>query len=142
MATKRERILAAITTSLANTTGVGTRIYRSRAEALTRSETPALIIEPISDTPEDTQAFNNKVNWELKIRVSVVVRGSIPDQGADPTVESLHTKVLTDPSVGGLALDVRPSTTSFEILEADQPAGVISCEFDISYRTAYNSLTT
>tara|TARA_R100001163_G_scaffold29522_1_gene23506 strand:+ start:507 stop:935 length:429 start_codon:yes stop_codon:yes gene_type:complete len=142
MATKRERILAAITTSLANTTGVGTRIYRSRAEALTRSETPALIIEPISDTPEDTQAFNNKVNWEFKIRVSVVVRGSIPDQVADPTVESLHTKVLTDPSVGGLATDVRPSTTSFEILEADQPAGVISCEFDISYRTSYNSLTT
>ena len=142
MATKRERILAAITTSLANTVGVGTRIYRSRAEALTRSETPALIIEPISDTPEDTQAFNNKVNWEFKIRVSVVVRGSIPDQVADPTIESLHTKVLTDPSVGGLALDVRPSTTSFEILEADNPAGVIGCEFDISYRTAYNSLTT
>ena len=142
MATKRERILAAIKTNLANTVGVGTRIYRSRAEALTRSETPALIIEPISDTPEDTQAFNNKVNWEFKIRVSVVVRGSIPDQVADPTIESLHTKVLTDPSVGGLALDVRPSTTSFEILEADEPAGVISCEFDIDYRTSYNSLTT
>ena len=142
MATKRERILAAIKTNLANTVGVGTRIYRSRAEALTRSETPALIIEPISDTPEDTQAFNNKVNWDFKIRVSVVVRGSIPDQVADPTIESLHTKVLTDPSVGGLALDVRPSTTSFEILEADEPAGVISCEFDIEYRTSYNSLTT
>ena len=141
MATKRERILAAITTSLANTVGVGTRIYRSRAEALTRSETPALIIEPISDTPEDTQSFNNKVNWEFKIRVSVVVRGAIPDQVADPTIESLHTKVLTDPTVGGIALDVRPSTTSFEILEADQPAGVISCEFDISYRTSYDSLT-
>ncbi len=39
MATKRERILAAIKTNLANTVGVGTRIYRSRAEALTRSET-------------------------------------------------------------------------------------------------------
>ena len=31
---------------------------------------------------------------------------------------------------------------SFEILEADDPAGVISCEFDIEYRTSYNSLTT
>ena len=142
MATKRERILAAITTSLANTTGVGARIYRSRVEALTRSETPALVIEPISDTPEDTQTFNDKVTWEFKIRISVIVRGTTPDQVADPTIESLHTKVLTDPSVGGLALDVRPSTTSFEILEADQPAGVISCEFDITYRTAYNSLTT
>tara|TARA_R100000231_G_scaffold72095_2_gene56822 strand:- start:11 stop:439 length:429 start_codon:yes stop_codon:yes gene_type:complete len=142
MATKREQILATIKTNLADTVGVGTRIYRSRVEALTRSETPALIIEPISDTPEDTQAFNNKVSWEFKIRVSVVVRGTTPDQVADPTIESLHTKVLNDPTVGGLALDIKPSTTSFEILEADQPAGVISCEFDISYRTAYNSLTT
>ena len=142
MATKRERILAAITTSLANTVGVGTRIYRSRAEALTRSETPALILEPISDTPQDTQSFNDKIKWEFKVRVSVIVRGSIPDNIADPTIESLHTKVLNDPSLGGLAFDVRPSTTSFEILEADQPAGVISCEFDIEYRTGYNSLTT
>ena len=142
MATKRERILAAIKTNLANTVGVGTRIYRSRAEALTRSETPAIIIEPISDTPAETQNFNDRINWDFRIRISVIVRGTTPDQVADPTIESLHTKVLTDPSIGGLALDIRPSTTSFEILEADQPAGVISCEFDIEYRTLYNSLTT
>ena len=142
MATKREQLLAAIKNTLANTTGVGTRIYRSRVEALTRSETPAIILEPISDTPQDTQNFNDKINWEFKIRISVIVRGSVPDNVADPTVESLHTKVMTDPSVGGLALDIRPSTTSFEILEADNPAGVISCEFDIEYRTSYNSLTT
>ena len=142
MATKRERILAAIKTNLANTVGVGTRIYRSRAEAFTRSETPAIIIEPISDTPAETQNFNDRINWDFRIKISVVVRGAVPDQVADPTIESLHTKVLTDPSIGGLALDIRPSTTNFEILDADQPAGVISCEFDIEYRTTYNSLTT
>tara|TARA_Y100001935_G_C17231038_1_gene470435 strand:+ start:495 stop:920 length:426 start_codon:yes stop_codon:yes gene_type:complete len=141
MATKREQILEKIKSNLAGTVGVGTRIYRSRVEALTRSETPAIIIEPISDTPSDTQNFNNIVNHELKVNISVVVRGSIPDKIADPTIESLHTKVLDDPSLGGIAIDIRPSTTSFEILEADQPAGVISCEFDIDYRTNYNSLT-
>ena len=142
MASKREQILAAIKTNLANTTGVGTRIYRSRVEALTRSETPAIIIEPVSDTPQDTNSFNNKITWEFKIRISVIARGSTPDNVADPTIESLHTKVLNDPSIGGLALDVRPSTTTFELLEADEPAGVIGCEFDIEYRTSYNSLTT
>lgn len=142
MATKREQILAKIKLNLAGTTGVGTRIFRSRVEALTRAETPALILEPISDTPSDTQNFNNKINWELKVRISVVARGTTPDNVADPTIESLHTKVLNDPSLGGLSLDIRPSTTSFEILEADEPAGVISCEFDIDYRTSYNSLTT
>ena len=125
MASKREQILAAIKTNLANTTGVGTRIYRSRVEALTRSETPAIIIEPVSDTPQDTNSFNNKITWEFKIRISVIARGSTPDNVADPTIESLHTKVLNDPSIGGLAIDVRPSTTTFELLEADEPAGVI-----------------
>tara|TARA_R100000231_G_scaffold110602_1_gene81987 strand:+ start:263 stop:691 length:429 start_codon:yes stop_codon:yes gene_type:complete len=142
MATKRERILAAIKTNLTNTVGVGTRIFRSRVEAFTRAETPAIVIEPISDTPQDTQSFNNKVRYELKIRVSVIVRGSTPDSVADPTIESLHTKVLNDPSLGGLSIDIRPSTTTFELLEADEAAGVISCEFDIDYQTAYNSLTT
>ena len=142
MATKRERILAALKTNLANTVGVGTRIYRSRPEAFSKAETPAIVLEPISDTPQDTSSFNNSVTWEFRIRISVIVRGEVPDNVADPTIESLHTKVLNDPSLGGLAFDVRPSTTSFEILEADQPAGVISCEFDIEYRTGYNSLTT
>jgi hypothetical protein len=142
MATKREQILAAIKTNLANTTGVSTRIYRSRVEALTRAETPAIIIEPVSDTPQDTNSFNNKITWEFKIRISVIARGSTPDNVADPTIESLHTKVLNDPYIGGLAIDVRPSTTTFELLEADEPAGVIGCEFDIEYRTSYNSLTT
>ena len=129
MATKREQILAKVKTNLAGTTGVGTRIYRSRAEAFTRSETPAIIIEPISDTPQDTSSFYNSVTHEFRIRITVVARGAVPDNVADPTL-------------GGLCIDIRPSTTSFEILEADQPAGVISCEFDIEYRTLYNSLTT
>ena len=142
MTTKRERILAAIKTNLAGTVGVGTRIFRSRVEAFTRSETPAIVIEPISDTPQDSQNFFDKINYEFKIRVSVIVRGSIPDSIADPTIESLHTKILNDVTLGGLSFDIKPSTTSFEILEADEPAGVISCEFDIEYRTGYNSLTT
>tara|TARA_R100000654_G_scaffold37742_1_gene63311 strand:- start:1100 stop:1528 length:429 start_codon:yes stop_codon:yes gene_type:complete len=142
MTTKRERILAAIKTNLAGTVGVGTRIFRSRVEAFTRSETPAIVIEPISDTPQDSQNFFDKINYELKIRVSVIVRGSTPDSIADPTIESLHTKILNDVTLGGLSFDIKPSTTSFEILEADEPAGVISCEFDIEYRTGYNSLTT
>ena len=142
MATKREQILAAIKTNLAGTTGVGNRIYRSRVEAVSRAETPAMIIEPISDIPQDTQNFNNKINWELKVNVSVIVRGQTPDKVADPTIESLYTKILNDPSLGGLVIDIRPSTTNFEILEADQPAGVISCEFDVNYRTSYNSLSS
>ena len=129
MASKREQILAALKTTLAGTTGVSTRIYRSR-------------IEPITDEPSVNTSSYLKIDWTLRVRIVVIVRGTIPDNVADPTVESLFTKVLNDPTVGGLAKDIRPATQTFEVLEADQPAGLITCEFEIDYRTSYNSLST
>ena len=139
MASKREQILAAIKTNLTGTTGVGTRIYRSRVAALTRSESPALVLEPITDTPDIN---NTRIDWTLRVRVVVIVRGEIPENIADSTIESLHTKILTNTTLGGLAIDIQPSTQSFEVLDADQPAGVITCEYEIQYRTEYNKLST
>ena len=142
MASKREQILAKIKTNLTGTTGVGTRIYRSRVEPMTRDESPSLVLEFVTDEPTVNSATYLKIDWTLRVRIVVIVRGNIPDNVADPTVESLFTKVLNDPTVGGLAKDIRPATQTFEVLEADQPAGLITCEFEIDYRTSYNSLST
>ena len=142
MATKREQIIAALKTSLANTTGVSTRIYRSRIEPITNGESPAIVIEPIQDEPNINSASYLKIDWTLRIRIVVIVRGTIPDKVSDPTVESLFAKVLTDTTVGGLARDIRPATQSFEVLDADEPAGLITCEFEIDYQTSYNSMST
>ena len=142
MASKREQILAALKTTLAGTTGVSTRIYRSRIEPITNGESPAVVIEPITDEPSTNNSSYLKIDWTLRVRIVVIIRGTIPDSVGDPTVESLFSKVLTDPTVGGLAKDIRPATQTFEVLEADTPAGIITCEFEIDYRTSYNSLST
>jgi hypothetical protein len=140
MTTKRENILAAVKTALANTTGVGTRIYRSRVDPLSRGESPAIIIEPISDTPEQNTSLPT-LDWTLRIRVVVIERSDIPDQAADDTIESLHSKLMADLTLGGLAIDIQPAQTSFQLLEADQPAGVIFCEYEIRYRSQVADLT-
>ena len=142
MASKREQIIAALKTTLAGTTGVSTRIYRSRIEPITNGESPAIVIEPVTDEPSINSTSYLKIDWTLRVRIVVIVRGTIPDNVGDPTVESLFTKVLNDPTVGGLAKDIRPATQTFEVLDAAQPAGLITCEFEIDYRTSYNSLST
>ena len=142
MASKREQILAKIKTNLTGTTGVGTRIYRSRVEPMTRVETPSLVVEFVTDEPTVNSATNLKLDWTLRVRIVVIVRSQTPDTTADPTIESLHTKIVSDPTLGGLALDVRPLTVTFDVVEADQPAGVISCEYEIDYRSSYNDLST
>lgn len=136
---RRETILARIVTALAGTTGVSSRIYRSRVEPLARGEAPALVVEPISDTA--TQDTLGTLQWVMTVRVAIIVRGNVPDQLADPIIMDVHAKLMGDATLGGYVIDMLPTTVSFENLEADQPAGVVSAEFAVTYRTALNSLS-
>lgn len=141
MTTKREQILTAIAAALAGTTGVGTRIYRSRVEAFSRGESPAISLEPINDTP-DTFTSLPTVDRSLTLLIAVIIRGAIPDQLADPVVESLHSKVMADQGLGGLAMDIIPGNTDWQLIEADQPAGLVLCEYVVRYRTSVGNLAT
>tara|TARA_R100000773_G_C4121427_1_gene56713 strand:+ start:41 stop:466 length:426 start_codon:yes stop_codon:yes gene_type:complete len=140
MTTKRENILAAVKTALTGTAGVGTRIYRSRVDPLSRGESPAIIVEPVSDTPEQNTSLPT-LDWTLRIRIVVIERSNVPDQAADDTIESLHSKLMSDLTLGGRAIDIQPAQTTFQLLEADQPAGVIFCEYEIRYRSQVADLS-
>jgi hypothetical protein len=141
MSTRRETILAAIRTALTGTVQVGTRIYRSRVEPLARQESPAIVIEPVNDNAQQNTSLPT-LDWSLNVRIAVIVRGTVPDQLADPIVEDLHSKLMADLTLGGYAMDIQPQSVSFEMVEADQPAGVISCDYLIRYRTSVTNLAT
>lgn len=139
MPSKRESILAAIATTLVGTTGVSTRIYRSRVEPMARAESPAIVVEPINDTAAQNTALPT-LDWSLAVRVAVIVRGNIPDQMADPIVVDLHSRLMADLTLGGYAIDIQPQSVGFEMVDADQPAGVISCDYLVRYRTSITDL--
>ena len=138
--TKRESILAAIRTALTGTVQVGTRIYRSRVEPFTRGESPAIVVEPVNDTAQQNTALPT-LDWSFTVRVAIIVRGNVPDQLADPIVQSAHGKIMADLTLGGYAIDVQPAGVTFEMIEADQPAGVVSLEYLVRYRTSVADLT-
>lgn len=137
--TKREQILAAIRAALNGTTGVGNRIYRSRVEPLARSESPAIVVEPVNDVCQQNTSLPT-LDWSLLVRVAVVVRSAIPDQAADATVASLHSKLMADLTLGGLAIDIQPVQVEFQAVEADVPAGVVMCDYRVQYRTSVTNL--
>ena len=141
MTTKREQILSAITTALATTAGVNGRVYRSRVTAMQRAESPAIVIEPISDTPTQNTSLPT-LDWRMRVRVTVIVRGDVPDQLADPIIESMHAKMVADLTLGGYAIDVQPDEVTYNMLDADQPAGVIFNDYIVQYRTSVASLAT
>lgn len=139
--TKREQIMQAIVAVLAGTTGVSTRIYRSRPEALALADAPALEVNWLSDDP--TLVGYAFTDWALIVNVDVLTRGDGPDTLADPIIESLHAKLMADVSLGGLAQGIYPAgPVTPQIEEADKTQAVITCPYRIQYRTPLADLTT
>lgn len=141
MTTRRESILTALSTALASTSGVAGRVYRSRVEPIARNESPAVIVEPVSDSPVAPDTVG-RLTWNLTVRVTVYVRANVPDQAADSIVQSVYSKVMADTTLGGAALDIMPGSISFEMVEADIPAGAITSEFVVMYQTSYSDVST
>jgi hypothetical protein len=141
MTTRREQILAQIATTLASTAGVSGRVYRSRVTALARAESPAVIVEPTTDTCQQNTSLP-KLDWTMRVRVIVTVRSSNPYTDADPVIESMHSLLMADLTLGGLAIDIQPVITNFDFFDADQPAGVFSCDYEVLYRTQVADLTS
>jgi hypothetical protein len=139
MSSKREQILAAFATTLAGTTGVSTRIYRSRVEAFARNEAPALVIEPGQDRAATYSTC--KLDWTLDVLVAVYARGAVPDQLADPIIVSLHSKLMADRTLGGLLIDIVPTSVDPQIDKGDQPAIWMVCTYQCRYRTSATDLT-
>ena len=141
-AIKREQIIAAVATALVGTTGVSTRIYRSRTEAFARNEAPAIVIEPGEDVATSDPLSLCRIDWRLQVIIAVYTRGAIPDQLAAPIVGSLHSKLMADRSLGGLAMDIWPEAVQHQQDQADATAGWTVCRYSVRYRTLIADLTS
>ena len=116
-------------------------VYRSRVEPLARGEVPAIILEPVNDQPSDT-SFYDVLDWTMRVRVTTFVRADVPDNNSDAFTQLVHNVIMDDPTCNGLALDVTPDRTDFNMYEADVPLGVISQDFLVRYRSSRDDLTS
>lgn len=137
--TRRELILARMKSNLDSATGA--TVYRSRVEPLARGEVPAIIIEPVNDQPTDTNFFD-KLDWTMRVRVTTFVRADIPDDSSDTYTQQVHDLLMADQTCNGIALDLTPDRTDFNMYEADVPLGVISQDFLVRYRSSRTDLTS
>jgi hypothetical protein len=137
--TRRELILSRIKTNLDAVTGA--TVYRSRVEPLSRSEVPAIIVEPVNDSPVGTN-FYDKLDWTMRVRITTFVRAATPDDTSDDYSQQVHALLMADQTLNGYALDLLPDRTDFAMYEADIPVGMITQDFLVRYRTSRTNLTS
>lgn len=140
MSTIREQILAAVKTAVTPTSGVSSNVFRSRQSSATRADGPVIFIEPVGDNADQTTL--PRIDWAMIVRFKIACRGAIPDQVADPILDSMHNLLMTDASLQALIMDVQPMGVNWQFTGADNDAVLVSCDYRILYKTSQNNLSS
>jgi hypothetical protein len=152
MATRQEQIVAYAAALLVGADGVGNRIYRSRQEAYSRDESPSISVEPGPDTASSQPVSTCYIDWTFQLVIAVFSRGTVPpsgtplmglsaDQVADPVIQSIHSLLMADRSIGGLAMDVWPISRDPQMVSAEDPSIVTVLTYQVRYRTGVLDLS-
>lgn len=127
MPSKAEQIAARVAAALTGTTAAGALVYRDRADAFTREESPAILVELVD---EDTQAFGggrasigDVDRDELNVAVIVVVRNASWQTVADGVRVQAHALLAADAPLRALVAQWRRSRCEWKPASADQPFG-------------------
>ena len=153
MATLQEQIVAYAAALLTGIDGVGNRIYRSRQEAYSRDESPAISVEPGPAVTAAEPVSTCKMDWTLQLLIAVFARGMVPpsgtpllglsaDQAADPVVQAVHSRMMTDRSLGGLAMNCWLLSRDPQMVSAEDPSIVTVLTYQVRYRTSVTDLST
>ena len=140
MSTIREQILSYVEGVLAATAGATGRIYRSRQEAFSRDESPAVVIEPGPSTTTAEPVSTCKIDWSFTLVVAVYARGTVPDEVADPVVRSVHGLLMADRSLGGLVMDIWPMGWDPQFERAEKAAVWEVMTYRVRYRSSIEDL--
>lgn len=141
MTSKREQILSALHTKISAITSIGSQnVFRSRQIALSREELPACLIEPVQDVANNSMI--PFIDWTLLVKITLIVRGGIMDQVADPMINAIHAAIMDDQSLGGLTMDAQTQAHNFDFYDNDNGMAVIALTYNFIYRTSNNNLTT
>lgn len=136
---RREQIIQALDASLASLPGV-TGVYRSRVEAFSRDESPALTIEAGQAIP--VIHAQCKIDWSMDLLVSAYARGAVPDTAADAVLTAAHGLLMADRTVGGLAINLSPGPVTTDLERADAASCWMTAVFTVTFRTSIHDLTT
>ena len=140
----REQILLAVLDAVRPPVEtLGATLHRSPTVAISREQSPALVVFPESDAIRERA--NDRVTRELTVRLVALARAvppAMPETEADRLLAAAHAALLADRNLGGLALGIRELECEWDVEDADAVAASIPARYAITYRTLDTDLST
>lgn len=140
MPSKAEQIAARIAALLTAAPGypAAGNVYRDRADAFARSESPATLVECLdedTDTLGGSGLATSVQQDKLRIAVTQAVRGAAWQTTADACRVAAHALIVVDPTLRGIASDIVRDRCEWRAASADQPFGYCAQIYRFTFHT-------
>jgi hypothetical protein len=146
MPSKAEQIAARIVALLMGATAAADRVYRDREDAMTRDESPAILVEIVD---EDSLALGgaagllgrDRVDEDtLRIAVTTCVRSAGWQTVADGVRVAAVSAIFADPQLRTLAAEIARDRCEWRPQSADVPFGYAAQIVRFRYHTRAHAL--
>jgi hypothetical protein len=139
MASRREAIILAVRAKLeALATVPASHVYRSRETAVTREESPAVVLRKDRDpAPENRNVDEHRLHFVVEI----YTRGEDAEADADPIEVEIHAALMVDRTLGNKCILLEAGDTIFAGANADLPAHCTEMHFSALYRVEPGGLS-
>lgn len=114
-------------------------IFRDINRALTSAEQPSVAIE-LGDEVQPSRVLISKYDRRVEIAVQIISGGVIGDDSpytsGDAVMTELHARIMADPTLGGIAMDVIEGPTQRTREQAEDDYARVRKTYFVEYRTA------
>jgi hypothetical protein len=138
--TARESILEYLVALLAGVQDV--TVFRSREAALDKSEGIAILVKPEEEPVEmRSRSGTGLVFRNLTVVITVIARGVVPDQLADPAVQSVHSLIMADQTLQGRCALLMEQSTKWDFEVGDGTAVAVEMRYTVRYQTSAKDIS-
>lgn len=139
MATIRENIMLAVLAKLGALTSLpATKVFRCRKTAVTRDESPCLVLRKESEPLPEVRSVHERY---LHFVIEIFVRSENGEADADTIEAEVHNVLMTDRTLGGKCTLLNAGETVFEDEDADLTAHKTIMRFSALYRVESENLS-
>ena len=134
----RENLIAEVMKRITSALS-GVAVIRQPTVPVGRGDGNALLV--FVDRDVVSHRSNCFADRELTLRLVSVVRGNRLFADADRQAVRAHAALMSDPTLGGLAISVRESDSEWNPDDADYGALSLPAVYEIRYRTLINDIS-
>lgn len=134
-------ITAAIVAKLGADSDIGVHIYQARDRAIPEAESAAINVQFDGGVPTRGELLGAPVDWDSRFVIELYVRTSTQtsDAAVDPLLMAVYRVMASDPSLGGLVLDIGEPVIEAEYSSEGKKSGWVRMTYPVQHRT--NNMT-